>query len=155
MDWPNFDEQLWHSIQASLTINDNPFLTILASDRDAGAIKMAQANAERARVAEYIEFKCQAVSAIELPAGQIPRLRSGQGWIVTNPPYGLRISEGKDLRNLYAQFGNVLREKCPGWELSVLCSDQVLLGQMRLELDTSLGLVNGGIRVRLGRGVVR
>jgi 23S rRNA (guanine2445-N2)-methyltransferase / 23S rRNA (guanine2069-N7)-methyltransferase len=60
----------------------------------------------------------------------------------------------KGLRNLYAQFGNVLRQHCPGWDLSVLCSDPVLLGQMRIPLDTSLGLVNGGINVRLGRGKV-
>jgi 23S rRNA G2445 N2-methylase RlmL len=108
---------------------------------------MSRANAERAGVAEYIEFKCQAVSAIEPPAGK--------GWVVTNPPYGLRVSGGKDLRNLYAQFGNVLRQHCPGWDLSVLCSDAALLGQMKIKLDTSLGLVNGGVRVRLGRGTVR
>jgi 23S rRNA G2445 N2-methylase RlmL len=93
-----------------------------------------------------IEFKCQAVSSIMPPPAP--------GWVVTNPPYGLRLSEGKDLRNLYAQFGNVLREKCPGWNLSVLCSDPALLGQMQVRLDTSLSLVNGGIRVRLGRGKV-
>jgi len=121
---------------------------ILASDRDAGAIKMAQANARRAGVSEYIEFKCQAVSSITTPPPP------GPGWVVTNPPYGLRLSRGKDLRNLYAQFGIVLRQGCPGWNLSVLCSDPALLGQMHFKLDTSLSLVNGGIRVRLGRSRV-
>jgi putative N6-adenine-specific DNA methylase len=120
---------------------------IQASDRDAGAIKSAQANAERAGVSEYIDFQCQAVSSIQ-PS-------SGTGWVVTNPPYGLRLSEGRDLRNLYAQFGNVLRQKCPGWNVSVLCSDPALLGQMHFKLDTSLALVNGGIHVRLGRGIIR
>jgi hypothetical protein len=38
--------------------------------------------------------------------------------------------------------------------VTVLCSDRALLGQMRLDLDTSLALVNGGIRVRVGRGKV-
>jgi 23S rRNA G2445 N2-methylase RlmL len=66
----------------------------------------------------------------------------------------VRVSEGKDLRNLYAQFGNVLRRQCPGWNLSVLCNDLVLLGQMQLDLDTSLGFVNGGIGVRVARGLV-
>jgi 23S rRNA G2445 N2-methylase RlmL len=107
---------------------------------------MAQANAERAGVADSIEFKCQAVSSITPPPEP--------GWIVTNPPYGLRLGEDRDLRNLYAQFGNILREKCPGWNLSVLCSDRLLLGQIRIPLEASLSLVNGGIRVRLGRGIV-
>jgi putative N6-adenine-specific DNA methylase len=146
MDWPGFDEPLWQSIlaQGSSRLSSSPL--IQASDRDAGAIKSARANAQRAGVSDYIDFQCQAVSSIQPP--------SVRGWVVTNPPYGLRLDEGRDLRNLYAQFGNVLRLKCPGWNVSVLCSDSALLGQMRIKFDTSLALVNGGIRVRLGRGVV-
>jgi putative N6-adenine-specific DNA methylase len=171
MDWPGYDESLWQDTAGSWQAaeggrqlaGDGPAL-ILASDRDAGAIKMAQANAERAGVSEIIEFKCQAVSYLTPPPGPgeavpvpgyHPDSLTGRGWVVTNPPYGLRLGEGKDLRNLYAQFGNVLREKCPGWNLSVLCSDPALLGQMQVRMDTSLSLVNGGIRVKLGRGIVR
>jgi hypothetical protein len=36
----------------------------------------------------------------------------------------------------------------------VLCNDPVLLGQLQLELDTSLGFVNGGIGVRVARGKI-
>ncbi len=148
MDWPNYDEGLWLSIKNKVQpISTSKQPTILASDRDAGAIKMAHENAERGSVEEFIEFKCQAVSSITPPPST--------GWVVTNPPYGLRISEGKDLRNLYAQFGNVLRKQCPGWQVAVLCNDRMLLGQMQLELDTSLGFVNGGIPVRVARGRVR
>lgn len=146
-NWPNFDERLWGSIHNQPSFGHDQPPIILASDRDEGAVRMAQANAERAGVEEYIEFKCQAISSITPPVKP--------GWVVTNPPYGLRVSKGKDLRNLYAQFGNVLRDKYPGWNLSVLCSDPILLGQMCLELDTSLGLVNGGIHVRLGKGTLR
>ena len=119
---------------------------IQASDRDAGAIRIAQANAERAGVAEWIEFTCRPISAIEPP--------SEPGWVVTNPPYGIRVSANKDLRNLYAQFGNVLRAHCPDWQLAVLCSDPQLLGQIGLPLDSSISLINGGINVRLARGKV-
>ena len=153
MDWPGyrasaFSGQKFEPIRAQRsTIHQSEIIhPILASDRDAGAIKMAHANAERAGVEDLIEFKCQAVSSITPPAGP--------GWVVTNPPYGVRVSEGKDLRNLYAQFGNVLRRQCPGWKVALLCNDPVLLGQMQMELDTSLGFINGGIGVRVARGVV-
>ena len=145
MSWPGYEG----TEDGERTTGDGGLkteVTILASDRDAGAIKMARENAERAGVADWIEFKCQAVSSITPPPGP--------GWVVTNPPYGLRISEGKDLRNLYAQFGNVLRLHCPAWQVAVLCNDPILLGQMRMELDTSLGFVNGGIAVRVARGKV-
>ena len=75
MDWPGyepaaFSAQLSAASDQQLKINNQQSaITIIASDRDAGAIKMAQANAERAGVSDHIEFKCQAVSSITPPAG--------------------------------------------------------------------------------------
>ena len=146
MQWSNFNNSLWESIHGQSSIVQHQFPPILASDRDAGAIRMAQANAERAGVSQLIEFKCQAVSSIAPP--------SHPGWVVTNPPYGTRLNQGGDLRDLYAQFGNVLRQKCPGWKLSILCSDPILLGQLQLGLETTLSTTNGGIHVRLSRGML-
>ena len=132
MDWPNYDPLCWQEVSAfnPSPVQDQPIL--LASDRDQGAVRMSRLNAERAGVASSIEFTCQAVSAISPPQ----RI----GWVVTNPPYGLRLGEGRDLRNLYAQFGNVMHAKCPGWHLGILCSDRMLLGQTHIDLDTSAGI---------------
>jgi putative N6-adenine-specific DNA methylase len=151
MAWSGFDQVLWDRLVYE---NDNQVQDrllsagktwIAASDRDAGAIEMARANAERAGVGDAIEFSCRAVSAIE---------PQGVGWVVTNPPYGLRVSANKDLRNLYAQLGNVLRMKCPGWRVAILCSDLSLIHQTGLNLDTSLAMVNGGVGVRLAQGMI-
>lgn len=147
MDWPSFDEILWKSLCSEFHLSSfiSPSL-ILASDRDAGAVRLAQENARRAGVNHLIQFEAQAVSAMYPPARK--------GWVVTNPPYGVRVSEGKDLRNLYAQFGNVLRAKFPDWRVAILSSDEFLLGHTGLKLDTSLAFNNGGLRVKLGRGLV-
>lgn len=150
MDWPGFDEPRWAALlaesQAAMRTELPSGCPIIASDRDAGAVRMAQENAERAGVAHHIQFTCQAVSAI--------RPTAAHGWIITNPPYGVRVSSNKDLRNLYAQFGTVLRTLCPGWHVAILCNDQALLAQTRLTLDTSFSLLNGGIKVRLGKGLI-
>lgn len=146
MNWPGFDAQIWKSILAESVPTPRVAPIIQASDRDEGAVRMARENAHRAGVADAIQFTCQAVSAIQPP--------TGPGWVVTNPPYGLRVSEGNDLRNLYAQLGNVLRALCPSWQVALLCNDPALLGQTRIKLDTSLGLINGGVNVRLARGKV-
>ena len=146
MNWPGFRVDEWNTLlKESQDAQKEKASPILGSDRDAGAVRIAQANADRAGVAQAIDFTHRAVSAIE-PAGT--------GWIVTNPPYGLRVSANKDLRNLYAQFGKVLRLKCPGWHITVLCSDLSLLHQMGVYLDTSLNFVNGGVSVRVGRGLI-
>ena len=151
MEWPGFDPELMastiefhqNSINNQQPTGPNP--TIFASDRDEGAIRIAQDNAERAGVAHLIEFSQRPISAIQ---------PSGKGWIVTNPPYGVRLSENKDLRNLYAQFGNVIRSRFPGWQTTIISSDLSLLHQLRIPLDTSLTLNNGGLKVRVGRGLV-
>ncbi|NCP88317.1 MAG: hypothetical protein CO094_11155 [Anaerolineae bacterium CG_4_9_14_3_um_filter_57_17] len=153
MDWPDFDAALWQSLcaEADAARSAAPPPFIFGADRDAGAIEMAQANAARAGVEQFIQFRCQAVSNLH----RAPLDTLAPGWVVTNPPYGLRVSEGKDLRNLYAQFGNVLRAGFPGWQVGALSSDLALLGQMKIKMDTSLRLVNGGVNVTFGRGQVR
>lgn len=154
MDWPGFDEKLWNEIRSDIQPTAHTPL-ILASDRDAGAVRSAQENARRAGVQHLIQFETQAVSYITQPRS--PRnatVGQATGWLVTNPPYGVRVSEGKDLRNLYAQFGNVLRARFPGWQVAILCGDPLLLGHTGLKLDISLSFNNGGLRVRLGRGQV-
>jgi putative N6-adenine-specific DNA methylase len=146
MNWPSFNRTDWEALLSESRLRLHTDIPkILASDRDAGAIEISRANAERAGVAEEIEFSHRAVSAIE-PVGT--------GWVVTNPPYGLRVSPTHDLRNLYAQFGKVLRLKCPYWRVAILCSDLRLLQNTGLRLDTSLAWVNGGVPVRLARGTV-
>ncbi len=152
MDWPDYNPHLLSSIRSvplhkpAGGIPGKPNdIKIIASDRDAGAIRTAQSNAERAGVAPYIEFSQRTVSAVD---------PIGKGWIITNPPYGVRVGENKDLRNLYAQFGNVMRSRFPGWHFAVMCSDLLLLHQLKLPLDTSISLINGGIPVRVGRGMV-
>lgn len=155
--WPGFDEAHWKKLrnqamplsQARRSSGQIPAIT--ASDRDAGAVRIAHVNAGRAGVADLIAFSCQAVSALKThqiqPAG-IP------GHIVTNPPYGQRISKTGDLRNLYAQLGKVLRTAFPGWHFAILSSDPALLGHTGLQQDLSITFGHGGLKVILARGVV-
>jgi len=150
MDWPEFDRLAWDRLlleaKASIKPAGNDLPTILGSDRDAGAVKLAEENARRAGVLEQIDFSCRAVSAVEPP--------SRQGWVVTNPPYGVRVSSNHDLRNLYAQFGKVLRSLCGGWHLAMLSSDRQLIANTGLDFEGGLALVNGGVAIRLVQTVI-
>jgi putative N6-adenine-specific DNA methylase len=147
MDWPNFDPKSWEGLLADARRSIVSFSPkIIASDRDAGAIRAAQANAERAGVADCIEFSCRAISAIDPPFGP--------GWVVTNPPYGVRLGKTHDLRNLYAQFGKVLRAKCPGWHAAMLCAGSQLVGSTGLKFEKGISTMNGGLQVRLASCLV-
>lgn len=147
MFWPDFEEQTWNQLINNIeVISTGKKPIIQGSDRDAGAIAMAQANASRAGVSEFIQFECKAVSAISPPPGP--------GWIITNPPYGLRIRSNKDLRNLYAQFGKVLRVHCKDWKTAVLSQDPTLLSQTGFKFDSKIKFSNGGVNVSLGECIV-
>ncbi len=150
MDWPGFQPDLWQTLLAEANAARRPSAPpIWGSDRDAGAIEAAVANAERAGVAEHVQFVRRAVSALEAPPGP--------GWMVTNPPYGVRVKDSGDLRNLYAQFGKTLRARCPGWHVALLAGDPRLARGSGLRFDDrrSLRLVNGGLRVTLLQGEVQ
>ena len=145
MEWPHFDREAWGSVlKEADTEKKSATPRIIASDRDEGAIEAARENAERAGVSGQIEFSRRAFSAIEPP--------SGPGWVVTNPPYGLRLSGNSDLRNLYAGLGEVLKRKCAGWHLTMLSAHPLLVRATGLLLDRGRPLTNGGIKVKLVNG---
>jgi len=142
MRWPTFDERRWNAVLENARSSATRAIeTISGTDRDAGAIGAARRNAERAGVAETIQFSEKAIS--DTIAGLDD---AGTGWVLTNPPYGVRIGEGEDLRNLYARLGAELGTK-PGWRLGVLTSDTGLVGQTRLSMVSRFDTRNGGIPV--------
>ncbi len=144
MNWPTFDEGLWNDLlekaRDSVTHSTDK---IRGSDRDAGAIQAAARNAMRAGVADTIQFSAQAVSG---SVAELEDVANGVGWILTNPPYGIRIGESDDLRNLYATLGTALRTK-RGWRAGILTSDSALVRQTRLPLVPRFSTSNGGIPV--------
>jgi putative N6-adenine-specific DNA methylase len=144
MSWPSFDEGLWNErlekARGSITSSVEG---IRGSDRDAGAIQAAARNAERAGVADTIHFSSQAMSG---SIAELEDVAKGTGWILTNPPYGVRMGESDDLRNLYARLGTELRTK-QGWRAGILTTDAALINQTRLALASRFSTSNGGIPV--------
>ncbi len=146
--WPEFDSQAWEAVLDAANAQRIAFPAgrIHASDRDAGAASATGANAERAGVAGCLVITTRALSSIEPPPGP--------GWLVTNPPYGIRTGDRDRLRNLYAQLGNVARARCPGWTVAMLAADRALAGHTGLGLSTRVRTANGGIPVEILVGTV-
>ena len=140
--WPSFDSSGWSRLRSDAGgAERSAHVNISGSDRDAGAIAAARANAERAGVVTDIDFQVRSLSAVE-PA-------AASGLVATNPPYGKRVSEGRDIRNLYAQLGKLMRVELASWRLTLLSPDDRLAGQIKLPLQRLLRTSNGGIRVSL------
>jgi putative N6-adenine-specific DNA methylase len=142
MRWPSYHAPAWKSLVADAkSAQRRAGAAVRGSDRDAGAIEASRANAERAGVASDVTFGVAALSSVEPPAPS--------GLVATNPPYGRRVSEGKDVRNLYAQIGKLMRGKLANWRLTLLSPEDRLASQLQLPLQPLLQTSNGGIRVKL------
>ncbi|MEO8337377.1 MAG: class I SAM-dependent RNA methyltransferase [bacterium] len=142
--WPTVPRTLGEQIRAEFAERaaQGTDVAIVGSDRDAGAITAATSNAERAGVSGDVRFAERSLSAAQFP-------QTARGWIVTNPPYGVRVGEADRVRDLWAQLGNVLRDRASGWRLALLSPDAALERQLRIPMRAVATTSNGGIPVRV------
>jgi putative N6-adenine-specific DNA methylase len=148
-DWPDFDRSVWHRVWTRALESELPTagVVIAGSDRSGAAMRAAAANAERAGVSADVRFR--RVDVLDVPPpGRTP------GWIVTNPPYGVRLGERDELRRLYSGLGSALRERFGGWHVGILSTDRRLDTQLRVPMLERLQTVNGGLRVHFQVGIV-
>lgn len=140
---PSYHASAWQKIQQASAPQTSALPALYGSDRDAGAISASARNAERAGVSEYTRFSKHAISDLRPPSDE-------PGLVLTNPPYGHRIGDVKKLRNLYATFGRVLRERFAGWRVGMITSDRSLAHATGLPFKPPGSPVpHGGTRVQL------
>lgn len=139
--WPGFSPARWRRVVETALESALPAsqASILASDRDAGAIAAARDNAERAGVTGDIAFTQQPIASVTLP--------DASGWIVTNPPYGVRVSDRAGARDACAQLGRLLRAQGHDWRTVVMLADRSLGRVIGRELHSLFRTSNGGIPV--------
>ena len=142
--WPIADAATWSSLRAEARAAEGPAppAAIVASDRNAGALGVAQRNAERADVAHAIEFARRTVADLEPPPG-------APGLLLTNLPYGKRIRETEDLRGVYAELGRVLGERFRGWRVGCVTSGGNLASAIGIPPRRALEFRHGGLVCQL------
>ena len=114
-------------------------------DRDAGAIAMSQANAERAGVAGLTAFRQGAISELQPPEGP-------PGLVIVNPPFGARLGESAKLAPLYRALGQVLTSRFAGWRVGLVAQEAKLAHATGLPfLPPGPPVPHGGLRVTLYR----
>lgn len=142
--WPSFAPGSWASVAGELAGAEReglpPGVVIAGRDRDDGAIGIAARNAERAGVAGDVDLARATVS-------ELRAVGAGPGWLLSNPPYGVRVA-GRDLRDLFARLGDVVRAEMPGWSVGVLVADRRVAAAARLPWREAFRTTSGGIDVR-------
>lgn len=137
-----FDAAAWAALKEAAPRRATE-LRFFGSDRDAGAVDMARANAGRAGVGAVTEFHRASISEIVRPEGPA-------GLVMVNPPYGARIGDKTKLVALYAALGQVLRERFSGWRVGLITTEAPLARATGLSfLPPSAPISHGGLKVRL------
>lgn len=149
--WADFAAGTWASVLGEATARrqstNRGLVSVVATDRDAGAVAATTANAGRAGVDTELHAHCAALSASEPPDGPPPG-PGDMAWVVTNPPWGGRVGGG-DLRDLYATLGNVVRQRFAGWRVAMVVADRHLAAHSGLGLHDVLTTTSGGQPVQL------
>lgn len=152
MSWPGFERRGWQLMLADAEKRVKPKAPsrILASDRDEGAIVATKENAKRAGVAGDIDVSRKSMTEAMADAAGLP----GGGLLVTNPPYGKRVGEGADPRDLYASLGKAAQENLAGWDVVLISNEARLISQIRLPMESLFSASNGGIPVQAVKGTI-
>lgn len=99
--------------EANALIDNDIEVDIQGYDLDDSVIKIARRNAREAGVEHLIHFQQRDVKALRHP--------KKYGFVITNPPYGERLEDKKDLPALYKAFGDSFR-KLDSWSAYMITS---------------------------------
>ena len=139
----NFDQRLWRELcrQAAARRKPKKPLAIYGSDLSATVLRAAHANLAAAGLENVVRLKQADVLELAAPANA--------GILVTNPPYGVRLGEQKQLAAFYPKLGDALKNRFTGWRAYVLSADMRLPKLIRLAASKRTPLFNGALECRL------
>ncbi|SCK00237.1 Ribosomal RNA large subunit methyltransferase L [uncultured Eubacterium sp.] len=140
-EWEMIPEETWKEERRSAfeAVDYDAELKIYAFDIDGKAIEAAKENAIEAGVDDCIIFKTMDMAKLSA--------RENSGIIITNPPYGERIGEEKQIETIYKKYRTFMAEN-PTWSLFLITTDKTVEGKiMGRPADRRRKLYNGRLEV--------
>ncbi len=141
--WAKADRALWEKARADAraAIMPLPEDTLFASDAHPGAIAATHRHLEQVGLINAVAIMESDFVEIAAPADS--------GLIVTNPPYGVRLSEQDALRAEYPEWGRTLKQQFAGWTAAFFTGDLDITKGLGLKPRRRFPLKNGALECRL------
>ena len=136
-EWSHIaDRRCWYRTvdEAQSLIDRNVETDIQGYDIDDAMVSIARANAKMAGVERLIHFQRRGVEQLSHP--------KKYGFIITNPPYGERLEDKKDLPQLYAVIGERFR-MLDSWSMYLITSYEKTEQAIGRKADKNRKLYNG------------
>lgn len=108
LHWKNFSRKDFDLLKEEATdnVNRNSEVYICGFDIDDKALKLARQHAKNAGVDDIVHFQRQDMRDF--------KTHKQRGVIISNPPYGERLNNRKEIETLYKDYGKI-RERYPDW----------------------------------------
>ena len=141
-EWNWISDRLIQEVrtEAAKKVDRELELDIMGCDIDARMVEIAKANAQAAGVSGDITFKQMRVQDL--------RSEKINGVIISNPPYGERLSDDAGVTKLYAEMGQVFAP-LKTWSKFILTSDEAFETKYGSQADKKRKLYNGTLKVDL------
>lgn len=134
--WVDFDQDLFDRIYNDESQEREFAFKCYGADISPAAIEIAQKNVRSAGLAKYIELKAQPFQQ----CAEAPQ----PGILITNPPYGERISS-RDLLGLYNMIGERLKHVFTGYNAWILSYKDECFDKIGLRPSEKMKLMNGSL----------
>ena len=139
----HFDAAAWEKLLDAARATEKPARAAGIHGRDLSpvAVRATLANLDRAGLLPAVSLGVGDLLQIEAPAPA--------GILVSNPPYGERVSDDDELAAFYPLLGSALKRRFAGWNCYLLSADTRLPKLMRLTPSRKTPLFNGALECRL------
>lgn len=147
--WPGHDPDVWLALrqEAERRAHEGKqgrIPRIAGFDQDSRVIATAWKNIQRAGLEGLVHVEARPVAAFSLEGQWSPC-----GLVLTNPPYGERLSERKELSGLYQALGDAVKQAVPGWRLGVFTGAPEFGKSIGLRSYKQYKLFNGKLPAQL------
>ena len=126
----------------------NAPVRLIGNDIDVAAVEVAQVNAARAGVTDAVTFIVGDALTLDVEAGE-------RSLLISNLPYGERLSNKEEARELTRAFSRHLTEHFVGWDYAFVARDPDALVSPQLTVKEKLPFRNGGLKVTCTWGSVK
>ena len=147
MHLKGFDAEMWRTMRNDAAkagkkeAKRNSVAPIIATDISKDAIFAARKNAMTAGVDHLIDF-----AVCDFAETQVPE---GEGIVLVNPEYGVRLGEIRELTKTYERIGDYFKQKCGGNTCYIFTGNMPLAKKVGLRTSRRIPFFNGDIECRL------
>ena len=133
---PDFDNELWNKLKEDSESKIRPLKKgiITGSDKSQKMLDVANENLSRLPYSDSVKLNCH-------PFQHVKQFENGT--LITNPPYGIRLGNIEDVKDLYKELGDFLKTNCKGTSAFIYTGDPALRKSIGLRTSRRVPLVNG------------